>query len=30
MHRWHMSPEDREKLREEWKNRCCSSEKKEE
>ena len=30
MHRWHMSPEDREKLREEWRNRCCSSEKKEE
>lgn len=30
MHRWYMSPEDREKLREEWKSRCCSSEKKEE
>lgn len=29
MHRWHMSPEEREKMREEWKNRCCTSEKKE-
>jgi hypothetical protein len=30
MHRWHMSPEEREKMREEWKNRGCTSEKKEE
>jgi len=30
MHRWHMSPEEREKMRAEWKSRCCSSEKKEE
>lgn len=29
MHRWHMSPEEREKMKEEWKNRCCTSEKKE-
>lgn len=29
MHRWHMSPEDREKMRAEWKNRCCSTDKKE-
>jgi Ca2+/H+ antiporter, TMEM165/GDT1 family len=29
MHRWHMSPEEREKLREEWKNRCCTTDKKE-
>jgi Ca2+/H+ antiporter, TMEM165/GDT1 family len=29
MHRWHMSPEEREKMKEEWKNRCCTTEKKE-
>jgi hypothetical protein len=29
MHRWHMNPEEREKMREEWKNRGCTSEKKE-
>jgi len=29
MHRWHMSPEEREKMREEWKSRCCTTEKKE-
>ncbi len=29
MHRFHMSPEEREKMREEWKSRCCSTDKKE-
>ena len=28
MHRWHMNPEEREKMRAEWKNRC-NTEKKE-
>ena len=27
---WHMTNEEREKLREEWRNRCSSSDKKEE
>ncbi len=29
MHRWHMNPEEREKMRAEWKNRCCTTDKKE-
>jgi len=29
MHRWHMSPEEREKMRTEWKNRCCTTDTKE-
>lgn len=29
MHRWHMSPEEREKMRAEWKSRCCTTDKKE-
>jgi hypothetical protein len=28
-HRWHISPEEREKMREEWKNRCCTTDNKE-
>ena len=27
MHRWHMSSEEREKMRAEWKNRYCASDK---
>lgn len=30
MHRWHMSPEEREKMREEWKNRCYTNPEKKE
>ena len=29
MHRFHMNPEEREKMRAEWKNRCCTTDKKE-
>ncbi len=29
MHRWHMSPEEREKMRAVWKSRCCITDKKE-
>lgn len=29
VHRWHMNPEEREKMRQEWKSRCCSTDKKE-
>ncbi len=29
MHRWHMNPEEREKMRAEWKNKCCTTDKKE-
>jgi hypothetical protein len=29
MHHFHLNPEEREKMRAEWKSRCCTTEKKE-